>query len=82
MKITAEQAFNAWLAALYLGKRIAGPTWDPAPFTVTRVYWHQDCDCAKIWFWSDEIRDKVMHRGRSVNMDEPLPETLPEEITS
>jgi hypothetical protein len=79
MRISAEQALNGWLAQLYIGKRIAGPEWDPAPFTVTRVYWDRDCDYVSIWFWSDETRDNGTHRGYCVDMDAALPEVLIEE---
>ncbi len=75
--MTAEFILNRWLEEHYLGKRIAGPPWDPAPFTVTKVYWDQDCDHVSVWFWSDRKRMDGATTGYSVAMNAELPEVVP-----
>lgn len=80
--MTAESALNHWLEERYLGKRIAGPSWDPEPFTVTSVYWDQDCDYCSVVFWAHEsvtfttFDGRAVRRGYSVSMTGELPEVV------
>lgn len=74
--MTTEQLINQELGRRYLGKMIAGPSYDPAPFVVVRVYWELDVDCAQVWFWSDEKRKSGDTRGLRFFMDAELPEII------
>lgn len=80
--MTAEDLFNSALEARYLGKTIAGPSYDSRPFVVTDVRYDQDYDYSFVWFGSDELFTPVdptfpaQRRGCSVSLHRELPAIL------